>query len=96
MHNFNESPTVQPTERPNWTTIKPVAAGAYWVRGFNGSKIALVEVKSCTFGLGVNLHQYTTETDDNNCFLVERLQDAFEWPGPLYQHTAAKHEDEPC
>lgn len=78
-----------------WSTDKPEAPGAYWIRGFNLSgefkEAALVQVvrdedADC---LMVNLHQSTTESDTGYWYEVDDINAEFEWSGPLYAHPAA-------
>ncbi|WP_422422140.1 hypothetical protein [Pseudomonas sp. GZD-222] len=79
-------------EPASWSTDKPEAPGAYWIRGFNLSgefnEAALVQVSrdedaNC---LMVNLHQSTTESDTGCWYEVDDINAKFEWSGPLYLH----------
>lgn len=71
-----------------WTTEKPAAPGAYWVRGFRlgepNSRPALVEVARNEEGeLLCNLNEHNTNDETHQWTLVADCADRFEWFGPL-------------
>lgn len=70
-----------------WATVKPVAPGAYWVRGNGLSRAALIEVAHEHGQLRCNLHDRTTCDDFGFGYSVEQLSDEFEFCGPLYTHA---------
>ena len=91
--NTRVQPAAQHQGEPaSWSTDKPEALGAYWIRGFNLSgefnEAALVQVArdedaNC---LMVNLHHSTTESDTGCWYEVDDINAKFEWSGPLYLH----------
>ncbi|WP_280042057.1 hypothetical protein [Pseudomonas sp. Hg5Tf] len=93
MRKILSQPAAQHQGEPaSWSTDKPEAPGAYWIRGFNLSgefnEAALVQVArdedaNC---LMVNLHQSTTESDTGYWYEVDDINAKFEWSGPLYLH----------
>lgn len=69
-----------------WTKTKPRVAGAYYVRGFslnNKETKALVEVYSYKGKLVTNLHRENSQDDYYDWTPLFRLNDDFEWLGPL-------------
>lgn len=74
----------------SWSNEKPESPGAYWIRGFNLSgefnQAALVQVilDNDTQVLMVNLHQSNTETDTGFWYEVYKIDEQFEWCGPLF------------
>lgn len=78
----------------NWTTTKPIAAGAYYIRGFRlcepDSPPALVEVADDNGELVCNLHESNSE-DRLRCWSpIADFNEEFEWLGPLYAAPVAK------
>lgn len=70
-----------------WAPVKPVAPGAYWVRGNGLSRPALIEVAHEYGQLRCNLHDRTTCDNFGIGYSVEQLSDEFEFCGPLYTHA---------
>lgn len=96
IDNGQHDPAAQPQGEPEaWTTSKPKAPGAYWIRGFNLSgeftESALVQValEGDEQVLMVNLHQSTTEKDTAYWYEVGDINSNFEWLGPLYAEQPA-------
>ncbi|WP_313453492.1 hypothetical protein [Stutzerimonas nitrititolerans] len=67
-----------------WSTSKPTAVGAFWVRGNGLDQDALVQVIDDGGELRCNLHRPTTETDFGYGYAIADLNGDFEWLGPLY------------
>lgn len=71
-----------------FTTTKPTAPGAYWVRGFRSSvpqQTALITVTRHISGhLMCDLHQVNTDVPNTTSrMFVEHLARHIEWCGPL-------------
>ena len=66
-----------------WSPVKPVAPGAYWIRGNGLDQEALIQVIDEDGELRCNLHQRTTETDFGYGYAIADLSHDFEWLGPL-------------
>ena len=64
----------------NWTKNKPIAPGAYWVRGYHvghRDDIALVEVREVDGELCSNLHN--SNSDPRDPMPLADHSDRFEW-----------------
>ncbi|HBP6689770.1 TPA: hypothetical protein L6B04_16015 [Pseudomonas aeruginosa] len=66
-----------------WSSQKPAAPGAYWIRGNGLSRPALIEVVLEQEQLRCNLHDRTTCDDFGFGYSVEQLSEKFEFLGPL-------------
>ena len=91
-----EKRAAQPHGDPEaWTTSKPKAPGAYWIRGFNlsgeftDSALVQVALEGDEQVLMVNLHQSTTEKDTAYWYEVGDINSNFEWLGPLHAEQPA-------
>lgn len=83
-----EKPAEQPQGEPvAWSTVKPTAPGAYWVRGNGLGQEALIQVIDNDGELRCNLHQRTTGADFGWGYAVADLSEDFEWLGPLFTHS---------
>ncbi|WP_350404324.1 hypothetical protein ABCR88_07690 [Pseudomonas sp. W17] len=86
---FLAQPAEQHQGEPvGWTVSKPVATGAYWIRGNGLEREALIEVVEDEGELRCNLHQRTTDSDFGYGYSIDQLSDEFEWRGPLYTRPA--------
>lgn len=86
------APADQQRDPLGWSTAKPSAMGAYWIKGFSSDaeQAALVEVDVDEEGeLVVNLHQNNSERDYGYWYLVSEINNEFEWAGPLSRHPPA-------
>ena len=86
------APADQRRDPMGWSTAKPSAMGAYWIRGFSSDaeEAALVEVDVDEEGeLMVNLHQNNSKRDYGYWYLVSEINNEFEWAGPLSRHPPA-------
>lgn len=74
-------------EPVTWSPVKPIAPGAYWIRGNGLSRPALIEVVHEYGELRCNLHDRTTCDDFGFGYSIEQLSEEFEFSGPLHGPT---------
>lgn len=83
-----EQSVAQQNDGPaTWSPVKPIAPGAYWVRGNGLSRPALIEVVHEHGQLRCNLHDRTTCEDFGFGYSIEQLSEKFEFSGPLHIHA---------
>lgn len=76
------------SEQKVWTTEKPCAPGAFWIRGNGLERDSLIEVINDNGELWCNLHLTNTNPEFGYGYLVDDLSPDFEWCGPLIDSQA--------